>query len=191
MTLSIALDKEDLAEARRMLLNFDNGFPKAFSRALNKTVTNTKTEMTDLIRADYNYTLASLRSRITTRNSTVKTLFAKVTSTGRSPHLTDIVGTRGTKTRGISVDVKKATGRRYIPQGFLAIGRVSGKKISFIRKMEGGRRVARLPLEDIRASHPEVVYNTKENWAKIQAAVKIRLDNNFLHEVDVILKGIA
>lgn len=191
MTLAIVLDKEDLAEARRMLLTVQNGFPKAFSRALNKTVTGTKTEMTNLIRADYNYTLAALRSRITTRNSTVKTLFAKVTSTGRSPHLTDIVGTRETKTRGLSVDVKKATGRKYIPQGFIGTGKASDKKISFIRKVQGGRRVARLPIEDIRAAHPEVIYNTKENWAKIQAAVKIRLDKAFVHEVDVILRGVV
>lgn len=197
--MEIRLDKADLNRAKRMLADCKNGFPKAFYRTLNKTAANTKTDMVTLVRDRYNFKAAAIRKRINVyRCPSYAALRATVRSVGPGIHLTDVAGTRQTK-KGVTVDVKKSTGRHLIPHAFIAPGRTSKKKIVFIRDFVSGTRVVksggvmakRYPISPIYASHPEVVYNTDENWPNVQKNADSRLKENFSHEVDVILKGIA
>lgn len=189
--MQVNLSRSDVTRARLMLSGVRNGFPKAFYRTLNKTAAGTKTDLVNLVRRDYNYKATVLRKRITVyKCPSYKTLKAETRSVGPGIHLTDIAGTRQT-TRGITVDVKKSTGRKLIPRAFIAPGRFSRKKIGFIRETEAGRMVPRTPISPLYASHPEVIYNTRENWARIEKQSGKRLDENFSHEVQVILKGIA
>jgi hypothetical protein len=188
--MEIRLDKSDLNRAKRMLADCKNGFPKAFSRALNKTTTGTRTDMVDLVRSDYNYKATAIRKRISVQKSTQAVLSAAVRSSGGSVHLTDIATTRQTK-KGVTVNVKKSTGRQLIPRAFIRPAKRSGKKIVFRRQEQNGRMVGRLPIEARYASHPEIIYNTPENWNKLEKSSGARLNKNFAHEVDVILKGIA
>ena len=51
--------------------------------------------------------------------------------------------------------------------------------------------VPRQPIDARYASNPEQIYNTPENWAKIEKSAAVRLNNNFAHEVDAVLKGFA
>ena len=51
--------------------------------------------------------------------------------------------------------------------------------------------VGRDPIKALYASDPEILYNTAENWPEIQSRAQKRLDENFEHEVDVVLKGYA
>ena len=64
--MEIRLSQKDLDDARLMLLGIDKGFRKAFSRALNKAVEGTRTDMVALVRKDYNYKAAAVRKRIST-----------------------------------------------------------------------------------------------------------------------------
>lgn len=188
--MEIRLDKKDLASAKLALVGVKNGFPKAFSRSLNKTTIGTRTDMVSLIRKDYNYKAAAVRKRITIVRASSSKLDAAVRSSGGEVHLTDIAGTRQTKT-GVSVDVKKSTGRKVIPRAFIQTGIRSGKKIVFRRSVVSGKMVGRKPIEARYAAHPETIYNTDENWPKLLLSASERLNANFAHEVDVILKGIA
>lgn len=186
--ISVELDQASLRQAQYDLSAIKGGIEKAFSRALNKSVTGAKTEMVELIRVDYNYSRAAILSRISTKGSTIKTLSAYVKSTGKSPNLASIVGTTQ-RVAGVSVNVKKATGRHIVKHTFLRT--VGENRLVFQRARAGDRLVARYPLWAVKASHPEIIYNTKENWAKLSTAIQKRLDDNFAHEVDVVLKGIA
>ena len=205
--MGVSLDKSSLNRARLMLYGIKSGFPKAFSRALNKTVNNTKTEMVKLVRRDYNYKAAAVRKRITVSKATYANLSASVKSTGNNVHMTDIAGTRQTK-KGVSVNVKKSTGIKLIPRAFKAPGQRSGRDIIFRRpgnprgqhetlfgrygpQGSGGKLGSRARLDTFSAPHPEIVYNTPENWAELQKAADKKLATNFSHEVDVVLKGIA
>ena len=188
--MEIRIDKNQLSGVRKMLLELRGQFPRAFSRALNKTVTGTRTDLVGLVRRDYNYKAAAIRKRIALNKATFQHLSASVKSSGGGVHLTDIAGTRQTKT-GVSVNVKKATGRRLISRAFIREARNSGKTIVFRRQEIGGKMVPRLPLGARYASHPEVIYNTPENWPRIQKQAGERLDKNFDHEVDTVLRGIA
>lgn len=189
--MEIDVDKDQIRQVQRDLLGLENGFPKAFKRALDNTAKNAVTEMVADIRSKYNYKATALRKRMAVfKCPSYKTLKAKTRSTGPGIHLTDISYTRQTK-KGVTVNVKKSTGRLLIPHAFISPGRSSDKLIVFIREMEGGRRVARLPISPIFAAHPEVVYNVKENYVQIQTAISKRLDENIRHEADVVLRGIA
>lgn len=205
--MEIKLNKSSLSEAKLMLYGVKDGFPKAFSRALNKTANSTQTEMVKLVRRDYNYKAAAVRARISVNKATYANLSASVKSTGDSVHLTDITGTRQTK-KGVSVNVKKSTGIKLIPRAFKAAGQRSGKDIIFRRpgnprgqheKLHGrygppgsgGKSGSRARLDTFSAPHPEIVYNTPENWAQLQKTAGEKLNTNFAHEVDVVLKGIA
>lgn len=186
--MEVKVDPQDLSRAKYMLAGITNGLPKAWARALNTATTGVKADMVGLIRDDYNYKVAAVRSRIKIDKAYPKKLTAAVNSTGKSIHLTDILNTRKTK-KGVTVDVKKSTGRKLLTDAFIAP--VNEKMIVFVRKREGGRRVARLPIIALKASHPEVVYNTKENWARLAEYAQKRLDTAFAKEVDVVLRGIA
>lgn len=187
---TIKMSGVDLAKAKAALIGIENGFPKAFARALNKSAAGTKTDMVNLTREDYNYKAAHVRSRISVNKATFSRLSASTRSVGPATHLTDLIGTKQTKA-GLSVDVKKSTGRQKIKHGFLNKGRASGKLIAFRREVVNGVRAPRYPIEALYAPHPETIYNTPENWKRLSREASARLDSNIDHEVDVVLKGIV
>lgn len=186
--LEIRLDEASLREAEHMLDGIKGGMDLVRMRAINKTATGVRTDMVTLIRTEYNYKAAAIRKRISIKKATKTSLGASVESKGTQVHLTDVAGTRQTK-KGVSVDVKKSTGRHVIPHAFINTV-PGGKKIVMIRKRDASREsgyVARYPVEDRRASHPEVVYNTDENWKTLSGKANERLQKNFEHEVDYLL----
>lgn len=187
--MEIHFDKSQLNSFKSLMVQLDGQLPKALSRALNKTTTGVRTDMVSLIRKDYNYKAAAIRSRIKINRATYAQLSASVISSGRDVHLTDVTGTRQTA-KGVSVNVKKSTGRKLIPRAFIR-GVKSGKQIVFRRAEIGGKMVGRKPIVARYASHPETIYNTSENWTTLQKLAQGRLDSNFTHEVDTVLKGIA
>jgi hypothetical protein len=188
---TIRFEKKDLEDVKKLLADVKNGFPKAFSRALNKSATGTRTDMVNLARREYNYRAAYVRDRTSVNKATYSRLTASVESVGPGVHLTDMLGTRALKKKGVSVNVKKSTGKEVLSHAFIAHGRNSGKEIVFERALENGTPVGRYDIVALYAPHPELVYNSKDNWAELNAGARKRLDVNLDHEVDVILKGIA
>jgi hypothetical protein len=197
--MNVYLSPDSLSAAKKMLIGCHQGFPKAMSRALNKTVDGAATEMVGLIRSRYNIKATALRKRLKKSKSTYANLRASITSTGYGLHLTDVTGTRPTK-KGVSVDVKKATGRKLITHAFIRPGRNSGKMIVFLRDRVSGTsvvgagsgvRAGRYPISALYVSDPEILYNSKENWPDLSGEIQKRLDKNFDHEIDVVLKGYA
>ena len=188
--MQVYLDKQDLADAQKYLSGIKSGFPKAFSRALNKTTVTVKTGMIAALRSKYNYKAAALRKRFKIHKATYANLYAYVRSTGVGVHLTDIATTRPTL-KGVTVNVKKSTGRKLLAHAFIAPGTKSGKQIVFLRALEGGRMVGRLPVKAKYATDPELLYSSGTIWPTIQRDASATLDKNFKHEVDVVLKGIA
>ena len=178
--------KDDLAELSREM-------PHVAVRAINKALTGVKTDMKKLVREEYNYKAATLDKRMTATKATKANLTGIIVSKGGAVHLTDIAGTRQTKA-GVSVDVRKSTGRKVIPRAFIATGRNSGKQIVFRRKGsppgQHARLVSRHPIEAMYTAHPEVIYNAPHNWARIQVAAADRLDTNIQREIDAEFRRI-
>lgn len=173
-----------------MLKGFKNGFPKALTRSMNTTIDGIATDMVSLLRTRYNYKATPLRARLTKDKARYTKLSGSVTSKGKDVHLIDVLGTRQTQ-KGVSVNVKKATGRQLIPHAFIPKSKKLKKKIVFIRSEESGKLVPRYPIEARYAPHPETLYNTGPNWEYLRKKANARMDKNFAKEIDVILKGYA
>ena len=175
--------QDDLAQAQKDLQRLGYEMPAVAVRALNKAMTGTKTDMKAVVRADYNYKAATLEKRISISRANRASIQGHIRSKGGRVHLTDIAGTKQTK-KGVTVNVRKSTGRQLIPRAFINVGRNSGKKLVFRRAEEGGQMVARYPIEVRDTAHPEVIYNAPHNWAKIQSKAAERLDTNIEREID-------
>lgn len=169
---------QNLDQVQADLRQLAGEMPHIAVRALNKTMTGVKTDMVNVVREGYNFKAKALKKRISISKATRASIQGHVQSKGRLIHLTDIAGTRQTK-RGVSVNVRKDTGRQLIPGAFINVGRYSGKKIVFRRT-----GAARYPIEARYAPHPEHVYNAPHNWAKIQGKAAERLDKNIGREID-------
>ena len=174
---------QNLDQVQADLRQLAGEMPHVAVRALNKTMTGVKTDMVNVVREGYNFKAGALKKRMRISKANRASIQGYVQSKGRPMHLTDIAGTRQTKS-GVSVNVRKSTGRQLIPRAFINVGRNSGKKLVFRRAEEGGQMVARYPIEARYAPHPEHVYNAPHNWAKIQGKAAERLDKNIGREID-------
>jgi hypothetical protein len=180
------ISTEDIANAKTILEDIKNGFERAYARALNTTLTGVRTDLVAMARDDYAFRADAVRSRITLNNATFSDLNASIVSRGDGVLLSDFVGTRQIST-GLSVNVKRSTGRQYITHGFLNQTR-SGKIVAMRRQVIDGQRVRRYPVQSLYGPHPEIVWNVEENWAKLEVLAGERLDANFEHEVDYVLE---
>jgi hypothetical protein len=211
MPIIVTFDEYSVAEAKHALDGIKEGLiTKATVRALNKTCDGVRTDLVALIRKDYNHKAEAIRKRIWIDRASAAKPSCQVVSRGRSIHLTDIATTAET-TKGVTVNVKKNTGRRLLRSAFVAASKVSGKRMVFWRvraddsekghtvvvgKSKGTsgsrvRLVGQYPIKSLYAPHPEIIYNTDENWPTIQNQAQARLDKNFAHEVTALLKGYA
>lgn len=186
----LRLDKADVEDAKAMLSGVQNGFVRAYARALNRSVTGVQTDMVSMARDDYAYKVAAVRARMWKTRATWSRLTASVRSRGAGVLLSDFLGTRQIST-GLSVDVKRSTGRQGIKHGFLNKSPKSAKLLSLRREVVDGRRSARYPIEALYGPHPEVVWNTEENWDKLQDQADERLVVAFSHEVDYVMSQYA
>lgn len=168
--------------------------------------------MVQIAREDYNYKVDAVRKRMWVALSSPTKLEAKVESKGGPVHLTDMLETKEIKPYGVWVNVKKSTGPKQIKYAFIAKGRNSGKAIVFRRgrvtdsyasptlrrqladAMAAGHitadgRVWRYPIVAMFAPHPEVAWNTDENWGRLSEWANVRMTENFGDEVDAVLDG--
>ena len=189
------MDTSDLEKAQRDLRALGNEMPHVAVRALNKTMTGTKTDAKDVIRQEYNIKAKVLTARIKIpKRATKNDISGFVQSKGGLLGLTSDLSTPTSQTqRGVTVNIKKSTGRQLFPRAFIQPGRNSGKLIVLRRPgSPRGQTETLVPryasdkprLDAFYGPHPEVLYNAPENWAKIQAKVGKRLDTNLTREID-------
>ena len=203
--------QEEIDQAKAMLAEIQDGFVRAYSRALNKSVDGTQTDMVKIAREDYTFKVDAVQKRMWTNKSTWTNLRASVHSKGGPVHLTDFLGTKQIST-GLSVNVKRATGIQHILHGFIQKGRSSGKLIAFRRgkvgevyppgsayavqmsqSIQAGHitpegRVYRKPMVALYGPHPEVTWNTDDNWDRLSRWADERMTAAFEHEVDYVLQ---
>ncbi len=209
-TFNVKVDEAAIKDALAALSNIENGFVRAYARALNSTATATQQDMITMARDDYRYKVAAVKRRTMVNRATWSNLQSSVKSTGGAVNLSDFLGTRQTK-EGLTVNVKASTGLQRLKHGFLAPGRKSGKLLAFWRAKPaddlGPRQsvtlksvvasgqvsketglVWRRPAVELFGPHPEVVYNTPENWEKLSRKADLHMKTAFAAEVDGVLR---
>jgi len=204
LSVNLGVAREDVDRATAALAGIENGLPRAYARALNTTAEDTRTAMVAMCRDEYSYKVDAVRSRIIINRATWSAMQASVRSSGKEVNITEFLGTRQIGA-GVSVDIKKTTGRRVIPRAFLANARSSGKLLALRRPGKphgqyhflygrygppgsGGKVGSQARLDWFAGPHPEVIYNTTENWHKLQDEANERLAVNFAEEVDGVLR---
>ena len=209
-SVNIKVDEAAIKDALATLSGIENGFVRAYARALNKTATGTRADMVKLAREDYNFKASAVRARTAINRATWSELTSAVRSKGGGVHLTDFTGTRKTS-KGLTVNIKKSTGLKRILHAFTASGRNSGKLIAFWRAdlnarlgpsgrkqlsaaISGGHvspatgLVHRYPIQALYGPHPEIIYNTEENWAKLRTQADERMTAAFSDEVGAVAR---
>ena len=198
--MATQINVHDLENVKTDLETLAREMPNVAVRAINKALTGTKTDVKSIIRAEYNIKAGALDTRMTANKATKANISGSLVSRGGPTHLTDIAGTNKTA-RGISVNVRKSTGRQLLPRAFKAAGRNSGKEIVLRRPGKprgqhanlwgrygppgsGGKVGSQARLDTFYGPHPEILMNAPENWAKIQTAAAQRLDTNIEREID-------
>ncbi len=180
--MSFRIDTSDLEKAYKRLQELGRKTPVIAVRSINKTLPGVRTDMVSFIRKDYNYKATKIRKRLSLEKASIRNISGYVQSKGRLFHLTDVVGTRQNK-KGVSVNVRKKTGRQLLKHAFIAHGKTSQKKIVFIRTRKGEKLVSRYPIQAISTAHPEVIYHQPEMWNKIKVSAAERLDKNIKREI--------
>ena len=117
----------DLEELKHDLEALGKQMPSVASRAINKAMQGTKTDVKAIIRAAYNIKAGALDKRMVIAKVSPRNLNGNVTSSGGGLHLTDIANTRE-GARGVIVNVKKDTGNQLIPRAFIAAD--SGRRMA-------------------------------------------------------------
>jgi len=145
-SLSIEIDKEQLAAVNYMLSGIKNGARDAIRRAANRTATTAQSRVVKKIYETMSLTQKRIRQDTKILRANFTNLTAKVSVTGKPIPLIDF--THGTQLKsGINVTVRRGNKVKYrhrfiakMPSGHVGI---------FERKpLSGGGRAGRLPIEE-------------------------------------------
>jgi hypothetical protein len=190
--MEIKINPADLAAVKRMLGGMKDAAPKVLSRALNKTLTGVKTDASTEIRAIITAPKASVDKTFRVVNATPTNLSALFESKGRPLPLIDF-GARQT-TKGVSVQVKRASARSVIAGAFIGTLK-SGHKGVFWRQWHGDKRPKkplaygtlpkkfRLPIEQRFGPRIPDILSNQPVMATVLKKAEERLHKNIEHEL--------
>jgi len=183
---NIRIDQAQFRGVESMLSDIKNGSKKAMTKAINKTLTTTKTR----IRKDLVAKLALPAKRIAQDLYITKASYekpsGKVQAIGKPVRLIEFKPTQTQK--GAKARIYKANKKDLIPSSFHATMR-SGHKGVFRRAMKGGgKRVHRLPIEELTGPRIEDVLAKDEILRPIESAASDLLAQNLDKEAAEILR---
>jgi hypothetical protein len=122
----------------------DNSLNLAAMRALNRAATTVRKEASSEIRKVYNLTAAVAKAQMKITRATKYSLEAVVTAKGKPIGLIDFSARQ--TARGVTVKVRRDSGRKLIPHAFVAAGRGGGEQV-FLRVVPGTEKTTRLYRE--------------------------------------------
>lgn len=117
--MKIELNKADVAELKILLAGVKNGAPKVLTRAINKTLTGTRTQAKREIVKRYNLTQKRVNQDFRTNKASWLRLTGGVVAKGKPLGLTSFMGTKQTK-KGVTGKILKEKPRYLIKSAFLA-----------------------------------------------------------------------
>lgn len=148
MSVSVTINREDIARIKSYFLLMGKEVPLATSRAINRTLTAVNTEASIQVRKVYNLTATRIKKNFKTSKATMNNLNAAWRSKGRPVGLLQF-GARQTK-KGVSVKVMASSARTVVYGAFIQIPKMTltGRAIMtgpqvFWREKKGGQLVDR------------------------------------------------
>lgn len=180
--VDIVFDKKKMEMAQAMLSGIKNGFPKAVSRAINRTATTTNVQASKLIKKEYTIKGGT---KGTVTKATTSMLAGNINFKGRPRLLRNF--SMGITKKGITARVKRSSGRRLIPRTF--IRPLVGSNVPGVLQRKKG--AARYPIEVLHGpSLPQMAGNVNVQ-PEVEKFIQEKMDERLNHEVDALLKGYA
>jgi len=180
--VDIVFDKKKMEMAQAMLSGIKNGFPKAVSRAINRTATTTNVQASKLIKKEYTIKGGT---KGTVTKATTSMLAGNINFKGRPRLLRNF--SMGITKKGITARVKRSSGRRLIPRTF--IRPLVGSNVPGVLQRKKG--AARYPIEVLHGpSLPQMAGNVNVQ-PEVEKFIQKKMDERLNHEVDALLKGFA
>jgi hypothetical protein len=158
-TFSIKIDPDDLRRVQSMLADIKGAAPRVATRAINKTMTGTKTDTSTAIRAEITAKKSAVDKTIKITRATDNNPTAYIASTGKPLPLMDY-GARQTN-KGVSVQVRKDRTRKVVPQTFIETMK-TGHKGVFWRKWHQNK-AARMSKTEAAINRSGYVWSAKRN----------------------------
>jgi hypothetical protein len=179
---------------RDVLALVPGGAKKAVYRALSKTITGMRTDTVKKVREDYNVPAKQIRERITLIKpqkgadyprallKAVGKMSVPLVHYGARPRVPVTAGGRRPK-KGVSVQVKMASGRKVVEGSFIQTPRSGGEPQIFKRVGEEREPIRRL----YGPGHLQALKD-EGNLLDLQEQASERLTKNVLHEADYVLQ---
>ena len=123
--MKIELNKADVAKVNIMLGGVKNGAPKVLTRAINKTLTGTRSTAKKEIAKHYNLTQKRIDQDFTTNKANWSKLSGGVVAKGKPIGLLSFSGTRQT-TKGVTGKILKEKPRYLIKSAFITRAGIAG-----------------------------------------------------------------
>lgn len=209
--MEIKIESVGIDRAKAMLDSMAMNTLPAEARALNRTATGVRTDMTRIVTRELNVRASDVRDRITIRRASASDLTSFVKRTGKRLGLRSFIGTREVAA-GISVKVKKTGERALLKHAFIAhmnsghigvfwrqwSGQRTGPKTSSGKKKRDlpwkkfapgkiGKGVGgnfRLKISELSGPAVESILSADANFRELELKAAARLEKELLHEVD-------
>lgn len=143
-SVSITIDKNDIARIKSDFLLMEGEVPVALSRAINRTLTAVNAEGSVQVRKHYNLKASRVKKNFSVTKATKNYLNAAWKSKGEPVGLINF-GARQNK-KGVSVKVAASGSRETVRTAFIQVGKNKVEHV-FWREKVGGVRVGRYDIE--------------------------------------------
>ena len=178
-------DSDSAWDAYEALRNIPGAFPRAVSRALNRTLEFMRTESVDQTKKRYFVKAGDVRKTITLKKSNSGNLFGAMVSRSPRRTLADYKITPRSPNLGkrkLMGAVKQEGGLKTLPQGTFLISTPNTGVLPFIRVRKGKWGIQKVMSPSI----PQIVKNTETYWTVQRKAQNI-FEKRLKHEVLSIL----
>lgn len=145
-TVTITTDDAKERDLAALLDGIANGVPRVISGAINKVLPKARTGFVRAVRERVALTAGAVRDRIAIRRATVRELTGLVVITRKGVPLSEYKP-RWSLRAGVTVQVRKGAVAERFPESFIRT-LSSGHKGVFRRRLVGGKRVPRLPIDE-------------------------------------------
>lgn len=181
--VEVRYDEAKLQRIRRMLRNVPNALPKVMSRAINKTATSARAEITRRIAARAKIKAKAIRQAIVIHKASYKRWQATLNVTHKRIPLIHF-GARQLK-KGVTYRIEKTGPRKRIKSAFVQTMPVSGHKGVFRRYRATTRR---LPIIELYGPSVAGVFEGAAGIARgVQQSALQKLEANIDAQVRYLL----
>jgi hypothetical protein len=198
ISLKISISEKDLNSVKTLLQGIKDGAPKVTLRAMNKTLTGIRTDITDEVGAILTAPKAVIENAVSVNEATLQRLSGSILVTGKPLPLSSF-STRQTPT-GISVQVKKGRPHAVIPGTFIITTKYGRPGVTGVywRKWhaaaaKGPRKnipykklpeFYRLPIRELFSSSVANIAGDEPVMTSVLKKADERLHENLEHELD-------